>query len=413
MIVYCYLSRIIVLILLVSSCTQNINLFCPHGSSCWANDQFTHQNESQPDQYNYNQNQNNSNQPRAEFGRIISNEKSTNNELEQPIIQPKPLPNHKKNSQLNALRNNLNNTNNTNQNDNNPTQQLYSTNNPHQNITNSNRPSSIKFASNNTVQENTNQTNLTTTNHINNTTSNTTTNIPTTNTQDTQTDENYIAERNKKDKETDAILNQTLGQNKDGSGSDKLQKPTITGLFGPTVSVLGSLIIVISAFLIVALLFRKISPKTNQPLPKEAFESLGRSFLSQKLQVQLLRLGNRLILVSTTNDKITPITEITDPDEVVTIISMCRRIDPNDTNIFHQNLTSQLKKNSTKNKNNYTNDNSNNNYFGSNNNHENITTPQTTNQNRQKQQRIDIYNEPDKNSLAAILASGIERNNAR
>jgi flagellar biogenesis protein FliO len=217
-------------------------------------------------------------------------------------------------------------------------------------------------------------------------------------------------EENQSDQNSDIILDQKIQFSKENDNkSNKLKKLAVPNFLGPIASIIGSLLIVISIFLILALLFRKISPTAIQSLPKEAFESLGKACLSQKLQVHLLRLGNRLILVSATNDTLTPITEITDPDEVVAVLGMCRQLNNNGINKFHQNLTSQL--NSTNHKNNThpnskknKNQNDHNDYFGGN----MSETNDSRHYRSQSPHGIDIYNEPD-NSLAAILASGIER----
>ena len=62
-------------------------------------------------------------------------------------------------------------------------------------------------------------------------------------------------------------------------------------------------------------------------LPKEAAEHLGRISLTQKVQLHLLRIGNRLVLLSVTADGATAITELTDADEVVQVLGACRRND--------------------------------------------------------------------------------------
>ena len=60
-------------------------------------------------------------------------------------------------------------------------------------------------------------------------------------------------------------------------------------------------------------------------LPKEAVELLGRAPLAARQQAQLVRIGNKLLLVSLTPTTATTLSEITDPTEVEHLIALCRR----------------------------------------------------------------------------------------
>lgn len=138
------------------------------------------------------------------------------------------------------------------------------------------------------------------------------------------------------------ILDSIFHTKGDGNGeSTSAARPLAAGMPDVTklVTVLGSLLLVIGLFLLFSLVLRKVSPTGMRNLPKEVFESLGRATLTPKIQLQLLRLGNRLVLVSVTLDGVSAIAEITDPDEVMTVLGMCRRLDANSsTNAFRQAL---------------------------------------------------------------------------
>ena len=128
-------------------------------------------------------------------------------------------------------------------------------------------------------------------------------------------------------------------ESKTDGWKNKLVKPELSSQLTPLISVAGSLLIVIAAFFLLAILLRKVSPKGNQPLPKEAFECLGRYFLTQKHQLQVLRLGNRIVLVSVMPDGVSTLAEITDPDEVVSFLGLCRRLDTNSaTEMFRKTV---------------------------------------------------------------------------
>ena len=167
-----------------------------------------------------------------------------------------------------------------------------------------------------------------------------------------------------------------------GGWTNKLAKPELT----PLLSVGGSLLIVLAAFFLLAVLLRKISPQGNRPLPKEAFECIGRYFLTQKHQVQVLRMGNRIVLVSVMPDGVSTLAEITDPDEAVAFLGLCRRLDNNSaTEMFRKSVASMSEEELNR----------------------PYDRPATTRQ-RERRGQLDLYSDPDE-SLASILARGRSR----
>ena len=162
---------------------------------------------------------------------------------------------------------------------------------------------------------------------------------------------------------------------------NKLAMPNFT----PLVSVVSTLLIVIAAFFVLAIFLRKVSPQSSRALPKEAFECLGRYYLTQKHQVQLLRVGSRIVLVSVMPDGVTTLAEITDPDEAVSLLGLCRRLDTNSaTEMFRKTVASISE--------------------------EELSRPPqrpvvASRRGGQAAAALDLYSEPDE-SLAAILARG-------
>ncbi|MDR3232688.1 MAG: flagellar biosynthetic protein FliO [Planctomycetaceae bacterium] len=155
----------------------------------------------------------------------------------------------------------------------------------------------------------------------------------------------------RKKQESDADKQEADAENTDTEGqaakqsssrshwSNKLPHPDWSASLSPVISVAGSLLIVLSAFFLIALVFKKVSPKSCRPLPKEAFENLGRTYITAKQQLQLFRLGNRLILVAVTPDGVSPVSEVTDSDEVLSLLGMCRRLDTNSaTDLFQKTV---------------------------------------------------------------------------
>lgn len=88
---------------------------------------------------------------------------------------------------------------------------------------------------------------------------------------------------------------------------------------------LGSLSVVLAAFFVLVWLSRKTAPKGLAPLPGEVFESLGRAPLTARQQMQLIRLGNKLVLLSVTSTGAESLTEITDIDEVNRLAGLCQQ----------------------------------------------------------------------------------------
>jgi flagellar biogenesis protein FliO len=101
--------------------------------------------------------------------------------------------------------------------------------------------------------------------------------------------------------------------------------PTASGAVG---TVVGSLAIVLGLFVVLVWCSRRFAPAGSAQLPKEAFEILGRSALNPRQQVQLLRLGNKLLLVALTTGGAETLTEVTDPAEVERLLLLCRRGQP-------------------------------------------------------------------------------------
>ena len=99
----------------------------------------------------------------------------------------------------------------------------------------------------------------------------------------------------------------------------------------------GSLAIVLGLFFFVAWAMRKAAPRGSLLLPKEVFDILGRAPLGARQQVQLLRCGNKLLLVSIAPSGIETLTEVTDPLEVDRIAGICQQADPKSAaKTFHQ-----------------------------------------------------------------------------
>ncbi len=99
----------------------------------------------------------------------------------------------------------------------------------------------------------------------------------------------------------------------------------------PTASlqtVLGALGAAVGLFLIVAWIMRRGMPKGSGVLPREVVEVLGRAPLAGRQQLHLLRLGNKLVLISMSQAGVETLSEITDPLEVDRLTGLCYQTHP-------------------------------------------------------------------------------------
>ncbi|HMC11309.1 MAG TPA: flagellar biosynthetic protein FliO, partial [Pirellulaceae bacterium] len=105
-------------------------------------------------------------------------------------------------------------------------------------------------------------------------------------------------------------------------------------------TVAGSLGAVLGLFLVVVWCTRRFAPGGAALLPKEAVELLGRAPLAARQQAQLIRIGNKLLLVAISPAGVETLTEITDPTEVEHLTALCQRGRPTSSSAaFRQALT--------------------------------------------------------------------------
>lgn len=90
-------------------------------------------------------------------------------------------------------------------------------------------------------------------------------------------------------------------------------------------TVLTSLAVVLAVFFAFVWLTRSAAPKGMTMLSNEVVESLGRAPLMGRQQMQLIRIGNKLVLLSVTATGADTLTEITDPQEVDRLAGLCRQ----------------------------------------------------------------------------------------
>jgi flagellar biogenesis protein FliO len=102
------------------------------------------------------------------------------------------------------------------------------------------------------------------------------------------------------------------------------------------------LAIVIGLFVVCMWLFKPAKRKASGVLPTEAFEVLGRAPLVGQSVAHLLRLGNKLILVTITPDGAQTLAEVTDPMEVGRLAGLCAGTKSNSPTAEFQQVFAQL-----------------------------------------------------------------------
>jgi flagellar protein FliO/FliZ len=89
------------------------------------------------------------------------------------------------------------------------------------------------------------------------------------------------------------------------------------------VTVVSSLAIVLGLLFGVTWLMRRAAPAGSQLLPSDVVQVLGRAMLSPRQPMQLVRIGDKLVLIASTPGGVQTLTEITDRAEVERLAAAC------------------------------------------------------------------------------------------
>jgi flagellar biogenesis protein FliO len=107
-------------------------------------------------------------------------------------------------------------------------------------------------------------------------------------------------------------------------------------------TVASALAIVVGLFLLFAWLLRRGWQGATKSLPAEVVSVLGRVPLAAKQYAELIRVGNKLVLVAQTPTGPTTLTEITDSMEVDRLLGLCQQADPHSTTKAFEQVFRQL-----------------------------------------------------------------------
>ncbi len=111
---------------------------------------------------------------------------------------------------------------------------------------------------------------------------------------------------------------------KSGKNGVEGQKPPSSA--SALTSVMSSLAVVVGLFFIVAWLAKRNAPKGAMLLPSEVVEVLGRTPLTSRQQMHVVRFGNKLLLLSVTPGGAEPLAEIENPQEVDRLTGICQEL---------------------------------------------------------------------------------------
>jgi len=108
------------------------------------------------------------------------------------------------------------------------------------------------------------------------------------------------------------------------AAQEPVARPAPTATTAVT-TVAASLATVLAIFLAIVWCTRRLNGGAAAPLPKEALEVLGRAPLTGRQQLQLVRVGSKLVLLAVSPGGAEPLTEISDPTEVEHLLALCQR----------------------------------------------------------------------------------------
>jgi flagellar biosynthetic protein FliO len=107
-------------------------------------------------------------------------------------------------------------------------------------------------------------------------------------------------------------------------------------------TVVSGLAIVLGLFFAFVWLARKGAPSAAAALPSEVVQVLGRASLAPRQQMQLVRIGDKLLLVAVTATGAQTLTEITDRAEVERLAAACEAARGSSATASFRQVLSQL-----------------------------------------------------------------------
>ncbi|MEW4454312.1 flagellar biosynthetic protein FliO [Bremerella sp. JC817] len=124
--------------------------------------------------------------------------------------------------------------------------------------------------------------------------------------------------------------------------AESMSLPSFNFKGNQTASIAASLFVVVGLFLVFAWVGKKNMKPGSTRLSKEILQVLGKSQLSGKQQLELVRVGQKLLLLCVTSSSVETLTEITDPTEVERLLTIIRQDSPGSMTATFQEVLTQM-----------------------------------------------------------------------
>ncbi len=131
-----------------------------------------------------------------------------------------------------------------------------------------------------------------------------------------------------------------LPPRREGAGSSEMPKPQTPARAVTTV--IAALAIVLGLFFLVVWFTRRALPKAATSLPNEVVEVLGRTPLGNRQMMQVVRFGNKLLLLSVTTAGAETLSEISDAAEIDRITALCQQSRPDSISSTFRHVLAQF-----------------------------------------------------------------------
>lgn len=98
----------------------------------------------------------------------------------------------------------------------------------------------------------------------------------------------------------------------------------------------------IGLFLLAVAVLKRAMPRSAQALPKEVVTVVGRVPMANRQVAQLIKLGNKLVLVCVTAEGMKPLAEISDPEEVGRLLGLVEQANPHSATAAFAEVFNQI-----------------------------------------------------------------------
>lgn len=124
--------------------------------------------------------------------------------------------------------------------------------------------------------------------------------------------------------------------------ANQVPRPAASGASRMIATMISSLALVLGLFLLLVWLVRRSMPRSTATLPKEVVEVFGRTAITPRQSVHVIRFGSKMLLLSITPGGMESLAEITDPAEVDRLAGLCVESQPGSVSRTFRQLIAQI-----------------------------------------------------------------------